>query len=113
MGGATGKTEEELNKMTMEEKKEEFGKNMDNETMIKMSAAGIDVMWSMTVYDTEKALRASCEKVFGDKSVEKRERALRAQGIMRLGNIMKKYGDNTGQGLKELKNQAVTQVAAA
>ena len=67
--------------------------------MVKMSAAGIDVMWSMTVYDTEKTLRASCEKVFGDKSVEKRERALRAQGIMRLGKIMQKYGDNSGKGV--------------
>ena len=42
--------------------------------MIKMSSAGVDVMWSMTVFDTEKALRDALEKVFGDKSVEKRER---------------------------------------
>ena len=54
-----------------------------------VASCGIDVMWSMTVYDVERTVRASCAKLFIDKSVEKHCWKVRASGLLRLGKIMK------------------------
>jgi hypothetical protein len=55
--------------------------------MKKISESVLDVAWSMTVYDIQNTLRASIDKIFKDRSVDKYTRKLRAKGLLRLGKI--------------------------
>ena len=73
--------------------------------MMKMSGNMIDIAWNMTVLDINKTLRNSLDKVLKDKAVSKKERKLRAQGLLKLGNIFLLHGNKNNEGLAELKQQ--------
>ena len=86
---------------------------MDENDIKNLSGAGIDVMWNITVFDVEKTLRNAIDKLFRDKSVEQQVRRIRAQGLLKLGRLFEKYGDSTGKGLAEMKQQISGQISEA
>jgi len=69
-----------------------------------MSESMIDVAWNMTVYDIDSTLRASIKRLFRDRMASKEDKKTKAQGLLLMGNIFKKYGvSSTEEGLKDLK----------
>ena len=78
----------------------------DIEKMMKMSESMIDVAWNMTVYDIEGTLRSSIKRLFRDKGATKEDKKTKAQGLLMMGKIFKKYGvASTKEGLKDLKEK--------
>jgi hypothetical protein len=70
---------------------------MDN--MKAMSENMIDVAWSITVYDIESTLRLAIDRVLRDKAVDKKGKEKRAKGLLVLGKIYRKYGENSNKGI--------------
>jgi hypothetical protein len=97
------------NEESKEERKDEM-KPGEMENMKAMSENMIDVAWSITVYDIETTLRAAIDKLFKDKAVDKKGKERRARGLKTLGNIYKKYGENSDNGIKEMKKTIAMQM---
>lgn len=76
-------------------------KEMEN--MKTMSENMIDVAWSITVYDIESTLRAAIDRVLRDKAVDNKGKEKRAKGLLLLGKIYEKHGENSNKGIQEMK----------
>lgn len=64
----------------------------------------IDVTFNITLFDIESTLRKSIKKIFHDKGVPQSEKRLRAQGLLMMGKVFQKYGENdVGKGLRVMK----------
>jgi hypothetical protein len=112
---AAKKMEKDMNEEAKEKGHEESkeGEEMkpgDMEKMKAMSENMIDVAWSMTVYDIEATLRSAIDKLFKDKAVDKQAKERRARGLRTLGNIYKKYGENSDKGIQEMKKTIAMQM---
>jgi hypothetical protein len=78
--------------------------------MKAMSESMIDVAWSITVYDIETTLRASIDRIFRDKAIDKTGKQRRAKGLHHIGKIYEQFGEHSDKGIQELKKTIAMQM---
>ncbi|KAJ3255558.1 hypothetical protein HK103_006194 [Boothiomyces macroporosus] len=62
----------------------------------------VETLWSFTVLDVESTLRSVCIKIFKDSSIPIEDRVKRAEGLLIVAQIFKKYSQSETTGLSDV-----------
>ena len=57
---------------------------------------GFKTMWSVTRVTVEHTLRTVCDQLLNDKEVSDVERQLRAEGLLIIGDVFRRYDEEVG-----------------
>lgn len=101
--GVSKARKEGLFKEAMEEGKQP--EDMDAKKQMDGFLIMIDTLWRMTIIDVEKTVGRICSKIFADQGVDRATRTRRAKAILLIGQIFKKHGSKSDEGLREIKSK--------
>lgn len=79
--------------------------NEEEESMHFFVDKVLETMWTMSIIDVEGTLRKACRKLLKDSAVSKETRALRARGLITIGEGFQKFGKTSEEGLKEFRTK--------
>ena len=89
-------TEKKLKEAKTEEERAAIYRQYEEDNLAMI----LQIMWTITTVDITSTLHETCQMVFFDKSVDKKDRKKRGEGVLKLGEIFMSCptveGDNKG-----------------